>query len=87
MNPMAPLGVLMRGLVHAYRWLLAPVLPPACRHHPSCSEYALEALARFGPAGGAWLAAKRLARCHPWDGAGYDPVPDVPGAAPRRGTG
>ena len=72
---MAPLGALLRILIRGYQWLLAPVLPPACRHHPSCSEYALEAVARFGPLGGVWLAVKRLCRCHPWGGDGFDPVP------------
>jgi putative membrane protein insertion efficiency factor len=62
-----------------YRYLLSPVMPPACRFHPSCSVYALEALTEHGPFKGSWLALRRLARCHPieWlgSGSGYDPVP------------
>lgn len=58
-----------------YRWLVSPFLPPSCRYHPSCSSYALEAIRRFGPAVGGILAARRLLRCHPWGGWGYDPVP------------
>ncbi|HRY25085.1 MAG: membrane protein insertion efficiency factor YidD [Geminicoccaceae bacterium] len=72
----------LRLLVHAYRYLLAPVLPRGCRFAPSCSLYALEALARHGAITGGGLALRRLASCHPWGGSGYDPVP---AAAPRRG--
>ena len=74
----------LRGLVFAWRYLLAPVLPPSCRFAPSCSEYALEALERFGAFKGSWLAARRILRCHPWGGSGYDPVP---GADPHCHTG
>ena len=58
-------------------WQLGPsaVLPPSCRYSPSCSAYAIEALRRYGAAKGSWLAAKRILRCHPWGGHGYDPVP------------
>jgi hypothetical protein len=73
--------------IHLYRWLLSPVLGPRCRYLPTCSEYALEALETHGPARGGWLAARRLARCHPWGGAGYDPVParpDLPDAGAWR---
>jgi putative membrane protein insertion efficiency factor len=65
--------------IMAYRYLLSPVMPPACRFHPSCSAYALEALAEHGPFKGSWFALRRLARCHPiaslGGGSGYDPVP------------
>ncbi len=64
------------GLIQAYRWLLSPVLPASCRFWPTCSSYAQEALARHGPLGGGWLALRRLLRCHPWCGGGYDPVPE-----------
>ena len=58
-------------------WQLGPsrVLQPSCRYMPSCSAYAIEALERHGAIKGGWLAAKRLLRCHPWGGHGYDPVP------------
>ena len=61
--------------VRGYRVAISPLLPPSCRHLPSCSEYALTALEQHGALRGAWLAAKRLARCHPWGSHGFDPVP------------
>jgi uncharacterized protein len=64
-----------KGLVHVYRLLISPVLPGACRYAPTCSEYALEALTHHGILSGGWYVCKRLARCHPWGGSGYDPVP------------
>ena len=73
---MSPLAGLLRGFVLGYRYLLSPVLPAACRYAPSCSAYALEALGRHGAVLGSWLAVRRLCRCHPWGGAGFDPVPD-----------
>ena len=63
------------GLVRAYQLLISPWLGRPCRHAPSCSAYAIEALRRFGVLRGGWLTAKRLARCHPWGTSGYDPVP------------
>jgi uncharacterized protein len=65
----------LRGLVRLYQLLVSPVLPPRCRFLPSCSDYAMEALATHGALAGAALAARRLLRCHPWGGSGYDPVP------------
>ena len=64
------------GLVKLYRVAISPWLGMNCRFQPSCSEYAIEALQRHGVLRGSWLAAKRVGRCHPWGGSGYDPVPD-----------
>lgn len=61
--------------VRGYQRLISPVLPPACRYQPTCSAYALEAIERHGALRGSWLAIRRLARCTPWGGSGYDPVP------------
>jgi putative membrane protein insertion efficiency factor len=61
--------------VAAYRYALSPMLGRSCRFHPSCSEYAQEALERHGALRGVWLALKRIGRCHPWHRGGYDPVP------------
>ena len=63
------------GLLAAYRWLVSPLLPPACRFHPTCSSYAAEAERRHGALKGSCLTVKRLARCHPFCEGGVDPVP------------
>jgi len=63
-------------VIRAYRYLLSPWLGQQCRFHPSCSAYAIEALQRHGVLRGSWLAASRLARCHPWHEGGVDPVPE-----------
>jgi hypothetical protein len=62
-------------LIRGYQRGISPMLPAACRYTPTCSAYAHEAIGRYGAARGSWLAAKRLLRCHPWGGHGYDPVP------------
>jgi uncharacterized protein len=70
--------VITRLLVFLVRmWQVGPsaILPPSCRYQPSCSAYAIQALRRYGALKGSWLAMKRIARCHPWGGHGYDPVP------------
>lgn len=64
-----------RFAVQAYRWCVSPLLPPACRFHPSCSEYAEEALRRHGAWRGGWLTMRRVCRCGPWHPGGVDPVP------------
>ena len=61
--------------IRVYQWTVSPLLGPACRFHPSCSQYALEAVLRFGTFHGSLLAVKRLARCHPFHPGGFDPVP------------
>ena len=85
---MSPLAMVLRLLVRAYQLLISPVLGPRCRFAPTCSEYAVEALANHGALRGTWLAARRVSKCHPWGGSGYDPVPGVDnhdgaGAAPH----
>lgn len=67
----APFVLLVRG----YQLLISPYFPTACRYTPSCSTYTLKALKKHGLCKGGWLAAKRMLRCHPWGGKGYDPVP------------
>jgi putative membrane protein insertion efficiency factor len=62
-------------LIRLYQWTVSPLLGPMCRFHPSCSNYALQAIQRFGMLHGGWLAVKRLGRCHPWHQGGFDPVP------------
>jgi putative membrane protein insertion efficiency factor len=77
-----PRGLVARSLhagVRAYRAVTAG-RPSPCRYDPSCSTYALEALERHGAARGSWLTIRRLARCHPWGGHGWDPVPTAPEA-------
>ena len=70
------------GLITLYQRALSPYWPASCRYTPTCSHYAREAVTAHGAARGGWLAAKRLARCGPWGGSGYDPVPDAPPAEP-----
>lgn len=62
-------------LVRAYQLLLSPMLGASCRYTPTCSQYAIEAIRKYGPFKGGWLAIRRIARCHPWGGHGHDPVP------------
>jgi putative membrane protein insertion efficiency factor len=71
------LALPLRGLVWLYRKLISPFLGNNCRFDPSCSAYAEEALRKHGAFRGSWLAARRIGRCHPWGGSGYDPVPPV----------
>ncbi|MCI6702264.1 MAG: membrane protein insertion efficiency factor YidD [Prevotellaceae bacterium] len=61
--------------IRFYQTAISPLTPPSCRFVPTCSEYAKEAITKHGPAKGLWLALRRLLRCHPWGGSGYDPVP------------
>jgi len=75
---MNPLAFIMRALVLGYKWIISPVLPGSCRFYPTCSSYTLQALETHGALKGGWLGLKRLARCHPWNDGGFDPVPDAP---------
>ena len=61
-------------LLRAYKWAISPMFPTACRYVPTCSEYALEAIERYGAVRGGWMACARILRCHPFAGSGYDPV-------------
>jgi len=65
----------LQAPIRAYRYFIAPLLPAACRFHPSCSAYAEQALGEHGALRGGWLAARRICRCGPWHPGGYDPVP------------
>lgn len=69
------LARLLTGLIRGYQVLVSPLLPPACRYTPTCSEYAVGALERHGALRGSYLAARRLLRCHPFRAGGHDPVP------------
>jgi putative membrane protein insertion efficiency factor len=69
--PRNVLALVIRG----YQRFISPTLPPSCRFMPSCSQYGLEAVQRYGALRGGWLAVRRIARCHPWNPGGYDPVP------------
>jgi uncharacterized protein len=75
LTPERSLRRLLIGMIRFYQLLISPLLGPACRFEPSCSAYACSAIARRGAVPGSWLAARRISRCHPWGGSGYDPVP------------
>lgn len=67
--------LLLAGLIRGYQLTISPLLPPSCRFTPSCSQYALEAVRRYGALKGGWLATRRLFRCHPFHPGGFDPLP------------
>ena len=80
----------VRAVIRAYQLFLSYFFVGSCRYAPSCSEYAMDAVEAHGAARGGWLALRRICRCHPWGGSGYDPAPpakssltDGPGALPR----
>ena len=64
------------GLVRFYQLSISPYLPSSCRYQPTCSHYMIQAIQKHGPFKGLWLGLKRIGRCHPWGGTGYDPVPE-----------
>lgn len=68
---------LLIGIVRLYQLIISPWMAPSCRYSPTCSHYALEALKKHGALKGLWLSVKRISRCHPWGGEGYDPVPEA----------
>jgi putative membrane protein insertion efficiency factor len=79
---------ILQGLVRFYRKFISPIVPPACRFYPTCSQYALDAIELHGPARGSWLAAKRICKCHPFHPGGIDHVPPArdkedPDSSPR----
>jgi putative membrane protein insertion efficiency factor len=69
------LGLPFIGLIKLYQLIISPMLGPKCRFTPTCSTYALQAIEKYGPFKGLWLALKRISRCHPFGGSGYDPIP------------
>ncbi|MDH3440841.1 MAG: membrane protein insertion efficiency factor YidD [Gammaproteobacteria bacterium] len=73
------LALPLRGLVWIYRYAISPLIGANCRYQPTCSAYAEEALRKHGAFKGGWLALRRIGRCHPWGGSGYDPVPEIDG--------
>ncbi len=85
-RPGAPARVLRATLklpIHFYRYVISPMIGPRCRHLPTCSDYALQAIDKNGAWKGGWLTLARLARCHPWGTDGFDPVPDLSGERHR----
>ena len=82
-----PLTLVLRVLIRFYQYVISPLLGPSCRYLPTCSEYALDAVETHGVLRGGWLAARRVLRCHPWGGAGFDPVPGPPARPPGAADG
>ncbi len=78
---------LLLGVIWLYRKGISPLLPPLCRFHPTCSRYAVDAIEQYGAASGGWLAFKRILRCRPGGGNGYDPVPVLDADAPSTAVG
>lgn len=73
---------ILLACLRAYRFVLSPLLGNQCRFAPTCSQFAIEAIERFGPVRGSVLALGRLSRCHPWHAGGWDPVPEAPRKTP-----
>jgi uncharacterized protein len=70
-----PMKTFLLQLIRAYRNFISPLFPSSCRFQPTCSQYAMEAIATYGSIRGSWLAVRRILRCHPFHPGGYDPVP------------
>lgn len=68
-------SLLLIAPIRFYQRFISPLTPPSCRYTPTCSQYAVEAIRKHGPIRGLYLAVRRILRCHPWGGSGYDPVP------------
>ncbi|MVN91939.1 membrane protein insertion efficiency factor YidD [Mucilaginibacter aquatilis] len=68
-------GAVFIALIKVYQYIISPILPSACRYTPTCSQYGVEAIKKYGPFKGGWLTLKRIGRCNPWGGHGHDPVP------------
>jgi len=75
LQPGDAVKALIVATIRVYQKVISPLLPRACRFHPSCSEYMRQAVQKFGVARGVWLGLRRLSRCHPWHPGGFDPVP------------
>ena len=73
--PLQLLGLLFIGIIKLYQLAISPILPSSCRYTPTCSRYSLEAIKKYGPLKGCYLAIRRILRCNPWGGHGHDPVP------------
>ncbi|MDR6241683.1 membrane protein insertion efficiency factor YidD [Aureibacter tunicatorum] len=74
-------GKIIIAFVRFYQYSISPLSPPSCRFTPTCSAYMIEAVKKHGAIKGFWLGIKRISKCHPWGGCGYDPVPDKKKAA------
>jgi hypothetical protein len=83
---MTPAAAVLAGAVRAYQWTIRPVIGAQCRFEPSCSHYAIEALAVHGAVRGSALTARRVLRCNPWHAGGFDPVPPLASFKGRRFT-
>lgn len=68
-------STILIGIIRFYQCAISPLTPPSCRFVPTCSEYGVEAIRKHGALKGGWLTLKRILRCHPWGGSGFDPVP------------
>jgi putative membrane protein insertion efficiency factor len=84
LTPGGTVRAALLGLIRLYQLTMSPWLGRQCRYEPTCSNYAAEAVTRFGAGRGVWLALRRIGRCHPWGRSGYDPVPQLEGLPAKR---